>query len=228
MATLHIGFVLFNDLTQLDFTGPLEVLSRLPDAHVHLVAKTLDTVVANGTRLRLLPTTTFDDCPPLDIICVPGGPGHMVAMEDEATLAFLRRIAPDCRYVTSVCTGSIILAAAGLLQGYRATTHWASHHRLAQFGVTPVKARTVIDRNRMTGGGVTAGIDFALTLSAELAGEKHARAVQAQIEYLPDPPYTDIDPPKDAFPATPDILAATKERLATLDTRAVARMRPDN
>jgi cyclohexyl-isocyanide hydratase len=228
MATLHIGFVIFNDITQLDFTGPLEVLSRLPDAHIHLVAKTLDNVMAHGSRLRLMPTITFEDCPQLDIVCVPGGPGHMVAMEDEATLAFLKRIAPRCRYVTSVCTGSIILAAAGLLKGYRATTHWASHHRLAQFGVIPVKERTVIDRNRMTGGGVTAGIDFALILSAKLAGEKHARAVQAQIEYLPDPPYTDIDPPKDAFPANPDIVATMKERLAALDARALARMAADN
>lgn len=229
MATLHIGFVLFNENTQLDFTGPLEVFARLPDAHIHLVAKNLDPIISFGTRLRILPTITMADCPQLDILCVPGGtPGHWNAMADEETLAFLRRQAPGCSYVTSVCTGALVLAAAGLLKGYRATTHWASHHRLAQFGAIPVKARTVIDRNRMTGGGVTAGIDFALTLVAELLGEKTARAIQAQIEYVPDPPFGDVDPACDAAPMPADMAERLKARQAEIDGAALSRLAADN
>lgn len=228
MATLHIGFVIFNDLTQLDFTGPLEVFSLLPDVQIHLVAKTLDNVVAFGTRLRLMPTITFDDCPQLDILCVPGGPGHLKAMTDEETIAFLKRQATACRYVTSVCTGALVLAAAGLLKGYRATTHWSSHHRLAQFGVIPVKERVVIDRNRATGGGVTAGIDFALTLVAEIDSVQRARAIQASTEYLPAPPFTDIDPPRDAASIPPDMAERTKARLGEIDAAALARLSTDS
>ena len=145
----------------------------------------------------------------------------MAAMADELTIAFLRRQAPGCRYVTSVCTGALVLAAAGLLKGYRATTHWSSHHRLAQFGAIPTKQRIVVDRNRMTGGGVTAGIDFALTLAAELVDEKNARAYQAQLEYLPDPPFKDIDPPADA----PHVAAFMKSQPLDVDARALARLK---
>lgn len=185
---LQIGLLLFPRLTQLDMTGPFEVFSRVTGAKVHLVWKTTDPV-RSDTGLTMLPTTGFDDCPQLDVICVPGGPGVAALMEDEAVLAFLRRQAAGARYVTSVCTGSLVLGAAGLLKGKRATTHWASHDFLAALGAIPVQARVVRDGNLLTGGGVTAGIDFALTLAAELMSPEAAQAIQLQIEYAPSPPF---------------------------------------
>jgi len=186
--TVQIGLLLFPRLTQLDMTGPFEVFSRIPDAKVHLVWKTTEPV-RSDTGLAMLPTTSFADCPQLDVLCVPGGPGVAALMEDEETLAFLRRQAADARYVTSVCTGALVLGAAGLLRGKRATTHWASHDFLAALGATPVEARVVRDGKLLTGGGVTAGIDFALTLAAELVSAEAAQAIQLQIEYSPSPPF---------------------------------------
>ncbi len=185
---LHIGLLLFPRLTQLDMTGPYEVFSRVPGAKVHLAWKTTEPV-RSDTGLTMLPTTSFADCPQLDVICVPGGPGVAALMEDEAVLHFLRTQATRARYVTSVCTGALVLGAAGLLRGKRATTHWASHDFLGALGAVPVDARVVRDGNIFTGGGVTAGIDFALTLAAELVSPEAAQAIQLQIEYAPAPPF---------------------------------------
>ncbi|SDR35243.1 cyclohexyl-isocyanide hydratase [Paraburkholderia fungorum] len=186
--TLQIGFLLFPDVQQLDLTGPHEVFASLPDTAVHLVGKDLAPLKASS-GLTLVPNTTFDTCPALDVICVPGGAGVGDLMEDAETLAFLRRQADHARFVTSVCTGSLVLGAAGLLRGYRATTHWASHHLLEPLGAIAVRERVVCDRNRVTGGGITAGIDFALTLAKELIGEQEAQAVQLLLEYAPAPPF---------------------------------------
>ncbi|MFZ4407255.1 MAG: DJ-1/PfpI family protein [Paracraurococcus sp.] len=183
-----IGFLLFPRLTQLDFTGPFEVLSRLPGATVRTLWKQAGPVKSD-TGLTMLADTALADCPQLDLICVPGGPGVAALMEDAEVLDFLRRQAAGAQWVTSVCTGALVLGAAGLLAGRRATTHWASHDFLAALGATPVQARVVRDGNLVTGGGVTAGIDFALTIVAELAGPAVAQAIQLQIEYSPDPPF---------------------------------------
>lgn len=184
----HSGFVLFPNLTQLDFTGPLQVLHRLPGATTHIIAKTMDPVPSD-CGLSLVPTTTFADCPPLDLICVPGGFGVDQAMADDETVDFVRRQGLTATYVTSVCTGAFILGAAGLLKGKRATTHWAYHDMLALVGATPEKARVVRDGHTITGGGVTAGIDFALTVAAEIAGPALAQNIQLAIEYDPAPPF---------------------------------------
>ena len=185
---MDIGFLVFPRVQQLDLTGPYEVLASLPQARALLVAKSLDPV-ASATGLRLTPDVTFADCPELDVICVPGGDGVNPLLGDAETLAFLRRQAAGARYVTSVCTGALLLGAAGLLKGKRATTHWASHHFLSAFGAIPVDARFVRDGNLMTGGGVTAGIDFALALVAEIAGPAAAQAIQLHLEYAPAPPF---------------------------------------
>lgn len=186
--TLHIGFLLFPGVQQLDLTGPHEVFASLPDTAVHLVWKDLAPLKASS-GLTLVPDTTFDNCPALDVICVPGGGGVGDLMEDDETLAFLRYQAEHARFVTSVCTGALVLGAAGLLRGYRATTHWASHHLLEPLGAIAVRERVVHDGNRVTGGGITAGIDFALTLAKELIGEQEAQAVQLLLEYAPAPPF---------------------------------------
>lgn len=195
-----ISFLLFPDVTQLDLTGPAQVLSRMPGARVQLVARTRDPVPTDA-GFALLPTATFDDATPADILCVPGGFGVVPAMEDAATLAWVRDAGAQASWVTSVCTGALLLGAAGLLVGYRATTHWASHEYLAAFGAIPVKERVVFDRNRVTGGGVTAGIDFGLGLVAAIHGEAVARFIQLSIEYDPAPPF-DSGSPARADPAT--------------------------
>jgi cyclohexyl-isocyanide hydratase len=186
--TMQIGLLLFPNLTQLDLTGPFEVFARTPGATVHLLWKTLEPV-RDDRGLHLLPSKTLAEAPQLDVICVPGGPGQIDLMLDDEVLEFLRRQADGARWITSVCTGALVLGAAGLLKGYKATTHWASHDQLAMFGAYPTQARYVIDRNRVTGGGVTAGIDFALALVAEMLGEDVAKAIQLSIEYDPAPPF---------------------------------------
>jgi len=182
------GLLLFPNLTQLDMTGPYEVFTKFPDSEVHLLWKTLDPVTAAG-GMQLLPSTTFADCPQLDLVCVPGGAGMNPLLNDEEVLDFLRRQAPGARYVTSVCTGSLVLGAAGLLRGRRATTHWMSLPMLAAFGCEPVAERVVVDGNVITGGGVTAGIDFALTVAGELLGAEAAERIQLGMEYDPHPPF---------------------------------------
>ena len=188
MTPLHIGFLLFPHVTQLDLTGPAQVLSRVPGAQVHLVWKTR-TPVPTDVGFTINPTTTMDECPPLDVLCVPGGFGIEFLFEDAATLDFLRRQAAGARWVTSVCNGALVLGAAGLLDGYRSACHWQWLSYLPRFGALPVAERIVRDRNRISGGGVTAGIDFGLALAAELAGEETARTIQLALEYDPQPPF---------------------------------------
>jgi cyclohexyl-isocyanide hydratase len=207
MERLTIGMLVFPQMTQLDLTGPYEVFANLPGASVRLLWKTLEPVAA-ATGFRLMPDTTLADCPQLDVICVPGGPGIAALMEDEAVLSFLRRQAATARYVTSVCTGALVLGAAGLLRGKRATTHWASLAFLAPLGAIPTEGRVVRDGNLFTGGGVTAGIDFALSLVAELAGPTVAQSIQLGIEYAPAPPFNAGTPET----APPDVLAAARTR----------------
>ena len=195
MEPIHVAFLVFPDVTQLDLTGPAQVLSRLGNAKIDLVWKTRDPVPTDA-GFDLLPTATFDELRSADILCVPGGFGTVAVMEDAEALDWVRSVAADASWVTSVCTGSLILAAAGLLTGYKATSHWASRHQLAWFGAEPVAERIVFDRNRVTGGGVTAGIDFALALTAAIRGEDHARFVQLSIEYDPHPPFDSGTPDK--------------------------------
>ncbi|HLZ65658.1 MAG TPA: DJ-1/PfpI family protein [Aliidongia sp.] len=184
----RIGFVLFPNMTQLDLTGPYEVLARLPGATIHLVWKDL-APVPSDRGLAIVPTDRFETCPTLDLICVPGGPGINELLTDDEVLSFIRHQAWGARYVTSVCTGALVLGAAGLLRGRRATTHWMSHGLLAEFGATPVRARVVVDGRIITGGGVTAGIDFGLTVVAEIAGRALAEAIELGLEYDPQPPF---------------------------------------
>ncbi|WPN28502.1 DJ-1/PfpI family protein [Pseudomonas sp. P5_109] len=208
--TLHIGFLLFPQVQQLDLTGPYDVLASLPDVKVHLIWKDLMPVTAS-TGLLLKPTITFDDCPALDVICVPGGGGVGPLMEDEQTLDFLKTQAANARYITSVCTGSLVLGAAGLLKGKRATTHWAYHELLKPLGAIAVKDRVVRDGNLLTGGGITAGIDFALTLAAELFDQATAELVQLQLEYAPAPPFSAGSP--ETAPAS--VLVEARQRAAS-------------
>jgi cyclohexyl-isocyanide hydratase len=190
MPTFNIGFVIFPNLTQLDFTGPLQVLNRLPESKTHIIAKSLDPVPSD-CGLSLLPTTTFKDCCQLDLICVAGGGiGVAEAMADRETVDFVRKQAASARYITSVCAGAFVLGAAGLLNGRRATTHWAYTDLLPLVGATFEKARIVKDGNVVTAGGVTSGIDFALSVVADIAGKETAQAIQLSIEYDPSPPFT--------------------------------------
>jgi len=210
--TRRIGMLLFPRLTQLDMTGPYEVLARLPDTTVELVARDRDPVTTDR-GMQIVPTVTYADCPPLDVVMVPGGPGQQDLMEDEEALSFLRRHAARAKYVTSVCTGSLVLGAAGLLKGKRATSHWAAIDHLALLGAIPVSEKVVIDGNIITGAGVTSGIDFALTLAAILESEEVAREIQLQIEYDPAPPF-DSGSPRMAAPA---LVEKLKKRMAPLN-----------
>ncbi len=196
MPLFNIGFVIFPELTQLDFTGPLQVLSRLPQSATHIVAKST-APVQSDCGLGLVPTHTFANCPPLDLICIPGGSeGVAGIINDRETIKFVREQAGGAKYVTSVCTGAFVLGVAGLLKGRRATTHWAYTDLLPLVGATHEKARVVKDGNVITGGGVTAGIDFALSVFAEIAGETAARKIQLGIEYDPAPPFDSGNPDK--------------------------------
>jgi cyclohexyl-isocyanide hydratase len=204
-ATRQIGMLLFPALTQIDFTEPYEVLSRMPATTVHVIAKTLDPV-RSDRGLMLLPTVACAACPPLDVLVVTGGPGQHHAMHDEVLLDFLRRQAVQAEYVTSICTGALLLGAAGLLDGYQATTHWLSMPLLELYGAIPVERRVVVDRNRMTASGCTAGLDFALTLAAMLANDDVAQQIQLQLEYCPVPPFASGSPAT----APEDIVAAVR------------------
>lgn len=195
MTGFNIGFVIFPMITQLDFTGPLQVLNRVPGAQTHIVAKSLDPVPTD-CGLGLVPTITFDDCPALDMICIPGGLGVQDAILDPVTVRFVARQAADARYITSVCTGTFVLGAAGLLQGRRATTHWAYTDLLSKFGATYQKDRVVRDGNLITAGGVSSGIDFGLEIARAIAGDDGARSIQLMIEYDPAPPFDSGHPDK--------------------------------
>lgn len=184
-----IGLVIYPDMTQLDITGPHQVFSSMPNTRVLLLWKSLEPVISNG-GLTILPNTTFADCPQLDVLCVPGGVfGTVQMMEDSELLNFLQTHEKTTRYITAVCTGSLILAAAGLLRGYEAASHWAFREQLELMGAKVSTARVVVDRNRITGGGVTAGIDFALTIAAILCGENTAKLIELMLEYNPLPPF---------------------------------------
>jgi cyclohexyl-isocyanide hydratase len=213
-APLQIGLVIFPRVTQLDLTGPLQVFSGVPGSTVHLIWKRVEPVPSDSV-LTLTPTTTFADCPQLDVICVPGGAGSNDMVNDADMLDFLRKQAVNARYITSVCTGSLVLGAAGLLRGYRATTHWTAMEFLEPFGATPTKTRVCVDRNRVTGGGVTAGIDFALTLVSILIDRQTAEAIQLGLEYNPAPPFDAGSP--DAAP--PAVLALMRQRIASTQPR---------
>jgi cyclohexyl-isocyanide hydratase len=208
-APLQIGIVVFPKVTQLDFTGPLQVFSSLPDSVVHLVWKRIEPVTSD-TVLKIMPTVSFAECPQLDVICVPGGAGTDDMVNDEEMLQFLRDQAKAAKYITSVCTGSLVLGAAGLLRGYQATTHWTAMEYLPAYGAVPAKTRVSVDRNRITGGGVTAGIDFALTLVSILTDRSTAEAIQLRLEYNPSPPFDSGSPDT----APPEILARFRERIA--------------
>src|SRR4051794_5392627 len=213
-APLQIGLLVFPKVTQLDFTGPLQVFAGLPGAKIHLVWKRIEPVPSDSV-LMLMPTVTFADCPQLDVICVPGGAGADDLVNDEETLEFLRAQAANAKYVTSVCTGSLVLGAAGLLEGYKAATHWSAMQYLPAFGAIPTKTRVCVDRNRVTGGGVTAGIDFALTLVSLLHDQRTAEAIQLRLEYNPAPPFNSGSPDT----APPEVRAFMKNRIADAQVR---------
>lgn len=186
--TLDVVAVLFPNVTQLDLTGPVQVFSRLPGARVHLAW--WDTgPVPTDVGFSIVPTATFEGAPQADVLLVPGGQGAFDLLEDEHALDFVRRQAAGARFVTSVCTGAFVLGAAGLLRGRRATTHWASHAMLELLGAIPEQARVVRDGEVITGGGVTAGIDVALSVAADLYDPATARAAQLALEYDPQPPF---------------------------------------
>jgi cyclohexyl-isocyanide hydratase len=210
-APLHIGILIFPKVTQLDATGPAQMLARVPDARIHMIWKTRDPVPTDA-GFSIVPNATFADCPQLDLVCVPGGTGQIELMTDQETLDFLRKQAAGARYITSVCTGSLVLGAAGLLEGYRSACHWAWRDMLADFGAIPVAERVVRDRNRISGGGVTAGIDFGLAVAAELAGEEVAKSIQLGFEYDPQPPFDCGSPEK----AGPERVARMRQQLSGL------------
>ena len=215
MSAFSIGFVIFPQLTQLDFTGPLQVLARLPESATHIVAKSSDPVPSD-CGLNLLPTCAFASCPSLDLICVPGGSvGVADVLSDRETIEFVRRQAEGAKYVTSVCTGAFVLGAAGLLRGRQATTHWAFTDLLPLVGATHVKSRVVKDGNLITAGGVTSGIDFGLNVAAELAGELVAQSIQLGIEYDPAPPF-DAGHPDRAPQAAKDRVSSRYQRMRDL------------
>ena len=206
-AEFPVVFALYPHVTQLDFTGPHEVFSRLPGARCVLASAAGGDLEADG-GIVFAGVRRLADVESCALICVPGGFGTVEAMEDQELIAQLRRLAAGARYVTSVCTGSLVLGAAGLLKGKRATSHWAWRESLSAFGATPDSARVVRDGNVITGGGVTAGIDMALTVMAEIAGDDYAQSVQLGIEYAPAPPFNSGRPEL----ATPKILADTRQR----------------
>jgi len=184
-----IAIPLFEGITALDAIGPYEVLSRLPGATVRFVAPVPGAMRTERGDLALVADTALDDVPECDVVLVPGGPGQSVAGRDPQLLAWLRQVDPGTTFTTSVCTGSLVLGAAGLLQGRRATTHWLSTHLLAEHGAVFEDARVVVDGRLVTAAGVSAGIDMALTVAALLAGEQVAQAIQLSIEYDPQPPF---------------------------------------
>jgi cyclohexyl-isocyanide hydratase len=187
-AGFDIGLVVFPRITALDIVGPFEVLARIPGARIHWIWKTREPVMSDA-GMPLHPTVDFALCPRLDVICVPGGPGANALLEDDAVLDFLRAKAAEVRLLTSVCVGSLVLGAAGLLQGKRAACHWLSRDMLREFGATPDAARIVTDGNHISGSGVTAGLDFAFAVVAALVGEAKAKEIQLLLEYDPQPPF---------------------------------------
>lgn len=215
--TLHIGFLVYPHVTQLDLTGPAQFLSRMSNTSIHLVWKDRRPVLTDA-GFAIVPTDDFSTCPHLDLLCVPGGAGQTALMVDRDILGWIASTGDAATYATSVCTGSLLLGAAGLLKGHRAATHWAFRDKLLEFGAIPVAERVVKDRNRITGGGVTAGIDFALTVIAEVRGEAEARAIQLAYEYAPAPPFGKGLP---EF-ASDEAIAAVRSMLSRMQKTAAA------
>lgn len=209
---LTVGMVLFPGVTQLDLTGPYEVFSRMPNTKVHLLAAT-DEPVRTEFGMTIAPDMRFDQAPALDILCVPGGWGVNAQLENSLLLEFLSAQARGARFVTSVCSGALLLGAAGLLDGYRATTHWMSLDLLSLVGAIAVEERVVVDRDRITGGGVTAGIDLALVIASELFGASTAQAIQLAIEYNPAPPFDSGSPRTAPDTVREDVLRASHSGL---------------
>ncbi|TGM15369.1 DJ-1/PfpI family protein [Leptospira selangorensis] len=202
----NIGLLIFPDLTPLDFVGPYEVFSRMKNSKVYVIAETKEPITSER-GLPILPDKTLDENIDLDLVLVPGGLGINRLMENEKVLNWLKEKSKTSQYVSSVCTGSLVLAAAGLLNGYKATTHWLSLDVLKLFPEIDVKEdRVIIDRDRITGGGVTAGIDFALQVVAEIQGQKAAEEIQLMIEYNPEPPFSSGHPKT----AKPDLVLETR------------------
>jgi cyclohexyl-isocyanide hydratase len=216
-----IGFLIYPYMTHLDVTGPAQVFAQMSDCQVHMVWKTRDPVPTDSA-VTLVPTDTLESCPDLDMVCVGGGPGQGPLMVDAAVLAWLARQGAQADYVTSVCSGSLLLGAAGLMKGYRAGSHWTVRDMLPMFGAEPVNERVVTDRNRITGGGVTAGIDFALTIVARLRGEDEAKSLQLLCEYAPEPPFDTGTPER----TTPEIAARARAVLDEQIARANAALAP--
>ncbi|MFC9983544.1 DJ-1/PfpI family protein [Microbacterium keratanolyticum] len=225
MSSLRVVALLFPGVTQLDLTGPLQVLAVSGELELHLAWRTLDPVPTDA-GFSIVPTVTLADAPPADILFIPGGQGTFALLDDDEVLQFVRRQAEGARWVTSVCTGSFLLGAAGLLQGLRATTHWASLPLLASLGAIPTSERVVREGRVITGAGVSSGIDFALTLLAELFDEQEAKRVQLQIEYDPQPPFDAGSPRRrDADPQLVEMMTALMhERRAGVVERAAARL----
>ena len=206
--SLSFGILCFPNVQQLDLTGPYEVFASAPDTRVSLVWKNREPLRAS-TGLWLKPDLTFEEAPDFDVLCMPGGAGINALLTDEEALAFIRAKAARARYITAVCTGSLVLGRAGLLTGRRATTHWNAHDFLPRFGAIPERARIVRDGNLITAGGVTSGIDFGLAVIAEVMGRDAAEMIQLALEYAPEPPFTSGTPDQ----ARPEILAATRLRI---------------
>ncbi|MDH2386204.1 DJ-1/PfpI family protein [Bradyrhizobium sp. CER78] len=214
---LRIGSLLFEGVDQIDLTGPFEVLSRIPNSTYRIYARTMEPV-RDLKGLRLTPDATLADAPPLDVLHVPGGFGQEAVMEDAEVLGWIREQAAGACHIFSVCTGALLCGAAGLLRGRRATTHWASFHLLPYFGATPVNARVVVDGSFVFAAGVTAGIDGALRLAAELRGDDAARVIQLYMAYAPEPPFNSGTPET----APPEILQQTRHA-----TRAITAQREE-
>jgi cyclohexyl-isocyanide hydratase len=221
---LHIGSLLFEGIDQIDLTGPFEVLSRISNSTYRIYGKTAEPV-RDLRGLRLTPDAALSDAPRLDVLHVPGGFGQEALMEDDEVLTWLQRQAGGARSVFSVCTGALLCGAAGLLRGRRATTHWASFHLLPLFGAIAVNERVVVDGSWVFAAGVTAGIDGALRLAAELRGDDAARAIQLHMVYAPEPPF-DSGTPETAPPAVLEnarrsVASITAQREATARRAAV-------
>ncbi len=210
----RIGMLVFPRLTALDILGPFEVLARATDCDVDLVWKDLQPIEGD-TGLRLIPSQRFETAPQYDVLVVPGGPGQAALMEDEVVINFLRVQGLNASLVTSVCTGSLLLAAAGLLKGFNATCHWLSMDQLAHFGINTVPERVVVDRNRITGAGVTSGLDFAFTVLAVLRGAEAAKSLQLLLEYDPAPPFDSGHPRV----ASPELVANVKRLTSAMLTQ---------
>ncbi len=214
MQKLKIGAIVYPNLDQADFTGPFEILSRIPESKLHIVAKNLDPI-RDVRGLLLTPEITFRDCPSLDVVVVPGGAGQEELMNDHATLSFIGDQAQTARYVFSICTGALLCGAAGLLRGVKATTHWAAFHLLEHFGAIPVRSRVVVDGRHISAAGVTAGFDGSLRLVSLLRGDNLAQQIQLSIEYAPEPPFHAGSP----ITAPPDVVNAVRSSLEKITAR---------